>query len=74
MACNKSDLARVYLIECASKTDYKQLYKLIEDMKKLIGICLLLVVAQTAWAINAKQIFNEFKEAKTPNMFPSPAF
>lgn len=74
MACNKSDLARVYFIECASKTDYKQLYKLIEDMKKLIGICLLLVVVQTAWAINAKQIFNEFKEAKNAEYVSIPRF
>lgn len=43
-------------------------------MKKLIGICLLLVIVQTAWAVNAKQIFNEFKEARNAEYVSIPRF
>lgn len=43
-------------------------------MKKLIGICLLLALVQTAWAINAKQVFNEFKEAKNAEYVSIPRF
>ncbi|MDE5711548.1 DUF4252 domain-containing protein [Bacteroides sp.] len=43
-------------------------------MKKMIAICLLLAAIQTAWAIDAKQVFNEFKEARNAEYVSIPRF
>ena len=43
-------------------------------MKKIIAICLLLVAVQTTWAIDAKQVFNEFKEARNAEYVSIPRF
>ena len=43
-------------------------------MKKIIAICLLLVAVQTTWAIDARQVFNEFKEARNAEYVSIPRF
>lgn len=43
-------------------------------MKKMIAICLLLVAVQATWAINANQVFNEFKEARNAEYVSIPRF
>ncbi len=43
-------------------------------MKKIIAICLLFAAIQSTWAINAKQVFNEFKEARNAEYISVPRF
>lgn len=45
-----------------------------EKMKKMITICLLLAAMQTAWAIDAEQVFKEFKEARNAEYVSIPRF